>query len=91
MQDREHEAQVDGDRSLAGEQRLDAFLDREVGLVDLVVEGDDLVGELDVGLLERVEAAAQRAQDEGAFFLEGGFELVELFLERDPHPNRPVT
>ena len=78
MEDGEHEAQVDGDRSLAREQRLDAFLDREVGLVDLVVEGDDLVGELDVGLLERVEAAAQRAQDEGAFLLERGLELVEL-------------
>ena len=48
MEDREHEPQVDRDRSLPREQRLDALLDREVGLVDLVVEGDDLVGELDV-------------------------------------------
>ena len=43
------------------------------------------------GLLERVEAAAQRPQDELAFLLERRLELVELFLKRDPHPNRPVT
>ena len=56
VEDREHEAQVDGDRRLAGEERLDALLDREVGGVDLVVEGDHLVGQLDVGLQERVQA-----------------------------------
>ena len=38
------------DRRLPREQRLDALLDREVALVDLVVEGDHLVGELVVAL-----------------------------------------
>ena len=50
VEDGEHEPQVDGDRRLPGEERLDALLDREVGLVDLVVEGDHLVGQLDVRL-----------------------------------------
>ena len=63
----------------------------EVALVDLVVEGDHLVGELDVLDCERVQAAAERAEDELAFLLERRLELVELLLQGDPHPNRPVT
>ena len=35
--------------------------------------------------------SAQRAEDVGALLLERRLELVELFLERDPHPNLPVT
>ena len=90
---REHEAQVAGDRRLAREQRLDALLDREVALVDLVVEGDHLVGELRVLLHERVERAAQRAQDEVALLLQRRLDLVELLLETPyaHQPNRPVT
>ena len=91
MEDGEHEAQVDGDGRLAGQERLDPFLDPEIDLIDFVVEPDHLVCELDVGLQEGVQAAAQRPQHEGAFLLERGLELIELFLERDPHPNRPVT
>ena len=53
VQDREHEPQVGRDRCLTRDQRLDARLDGEVGGVDLVVEADDLVGELDVLLGER--------------------------------------
>ena len=76
---------------LAGEQRLDALLDREVRLVDLVVELDHLVGELHVGLQERIQAATERAQNVSALLLQRRFELVELFLKGDPHPKRPVT
>ena len=76
---------------LAGEQRLDALLDREVRLVDLVVEGDHLVGELDVGLQERVQASTKRAEDVRALLLQRRLELIELFLKGDPHPKRPVT
>jgi hypothetical protein len=46
VQDREHEPQVDGDRRLAREQRLDALLEREVARIDVVVERDHLVREL---------------------------------------------
>ena len=91
MQDREDESQVDRDRLLQRKEVLDAVLDREVGLVDLVVERDDLVGELDVLPLERVEGAPQRAQDEVALPLEGGLDLPELLLEDGPQPNLPVT
>ena len=57
---------------------LDALLDREVAVVDLVVEGDHLVGELDVvAARARSSAAAQRAQDE-----------VALLLERAPRAGR---
>jgi hypothetical protein len=48
VQDREHEAQVGGDRRLLGEQLPDRLLDPVVAGVDLVVEGDDLVAQLDV-------------------------------------------
>ena len=61
-----------------------ALLDRDVAPVDLVVEGDHLVGQLDVSLSERVQRAAQRAQDELALFLQARLELVELLLEADP-------
>ena len=91
VQDGEHEPEVDGHRRLPREERLDAFLDAEVGLVDLVVEGDHLVGELDVGLEEGVERAAERAEDVRPLLLQRGLELVELLLEGDPHPNLPVT
>ena len=56
MQDREHEPEIARDRRLPREQRLDALLDAQVALVDVVVEGDHLVGELVVALLERVDA-----------------------------------
>jgi hypothetical protein len=39
-EDGEHAAQIAGNGRLAGEQRLDAVLDRDAGGVDLVVEGD---------------------------------------------------
>ena len=91
MEDGEHETEVDCDRRLACEQRLDPLLDAEVRLVDLVVEGDHFVGQLDVGLQQRVQAAAERLENARALLLERRLELVELLLERDSHPNRPVT
>src|SRR5436189_1457096 len=84
-QHREHEPKVDGNGRLPGEQRLDPLLDRQVPLIDLVVEGDHLVGELGVGLLDRIDGRAQRTQDIVALFLEGRFDLFELLLERNPH------
>ena len=39
MEDRQHEPEVDGDRGLSGEKRLDPLHDREVELIDLVVNG----------------------------------------------------
>ena len=81
-QHREHEAQVDRDRGLAGKQRLDAGLDRQVAVVDLVVEADHLVGQLVVAAGERVQRRAERAQDEVSLLLQGGLELLELVLER---------
>ena len=78
----EHEPQVARDRRLAGEQRLDAGLDREVAAVDLVVEADHLVGELVVAARERVQRRAERAQDEVALLLQRRLELLELVLER---------
>jgi hypothetical protein len=59
--------------------------------VHLVVEGDHLVRELRVTLLERFERAAQRAQNEVALLHQGRLQHVELLLKSDPHPNRPVT
>src|SRR5262249_43850383 len=90
-QDREHEPKVGRDRCLSGEQRLDSGLDREVAAVDLVVEADHLVGQLVVAAGQCVQGRAERAQDEIPFFLQRGLELVELLVEEDSHPNRPVT
>ena len=92
LQQREHEPEVGRDRGLAREQQLDPLLDLEVLRVDVVVEGDHLVGELDVLRAHRLDRAAQRAQHELALEAKKRLELVELFLEGDSHqPNRPVT
>ena len=53
MQDREHEPEVGRNRRLGREQVLYAVLDPEVAGVDLVVEADDLLGELGVAVLEQ--------------------------------------
>ena len=91
MEDREHEAEVACDGRLPREHELDLLLDREVALVDLVVERDDLVAQLDVLRAERVDDTADRPDDDLAGFLEARLERVELGLQLDPHPNRPVT
>ena len=83
MEDREHEPQVAGDRRLQGEQRLDRALDVEEEVVDLVVEGDHLVGELDVALLERPDGPANRGEDPLALLLELRLDPVES-LRRSP-------
>ena len=91
MEDREHESQVARDGGLAREGHLDLLLEREVARVDLVVERDHLVAELDVLRAERVDDAADRPQDDLARLLEARLEGVQLGLELDSHPNRPVT
>ena len=91
MEDGENETEVGCDRVLASEHQFDLALDRLVSTVDLVVEGDDLVAELDVLRAERVGDAADRPDDDLTGFLEAGLEGVELPLQLDPHPNRPVT
>ena len=91
VEDCEDEPEVARDRRLAREQGLDLSLDPMRSLVDLVVEGDHLVRELRVVRSQRVERSTQRPQDEVALLLDGRFQLVELFLQLDSHPNRPVT
>ena len=91
MQDREHEAQVGRDRRLPGEQQLDPLLDAHVALVDVVVKGDHLVGELLVPRLEGFDRTAQSPEHELPLLLERRLQNVEILLERSPHPNRPVT
>jgi hypothetical protein len=90
-QDRKHETQVDRDGRLACEQRLDATLDLDVAVVHLIIEADHLVGELVVAAGKRVQRRAQRPQHEIALGLQRVLELLELVLEGDSHPNRPVT
>ena len=81
-QDREHEAQIARDGRLQREQRLDRALDVEEQAVDLVVEGDHLVGELDVALLEGPDGPANRREDPLALLLELRFDPVEGFVDR---------
>ena len=54
-----------------------------VARVDLVVERDHLVAQLDVLRLERVDRAADRAEDDVALLLEARLEGVEARLELD--------
>ena len=91
VKNREHQTKVARHRSLPGEQRLDAFLDRDVARVDVVVEGDHLIGKLVVALVERVDSPAERAQHERSLFLQCRFQEIEVVLECRSHPNLPVT
>ena len=91
LQHREHEPEVARHRGLAREQELDPLLDLEVLRVDVVVERDHLVGELDVLRADGLDGPAQRAQHELALDVQQPLELVQLLLEGDPQPNRPVT
>ena len=87
VEHREQQPQVARDRRLQGEQRLDLVLDAEEVAVDLVVEGDHLVGELDVPLLERAHRAADGAERRAApIFLELGLDLLELGVDRHREP-----
>ncbi len=81
MQHREHVAEIDRDRRLAREQRVDALLQLGIHAVDVVVEGDHLVGELDVALGEGVDAAAQRAEHELALQAERLLQLLDSLLQ----------
>ena len=56
--------QVGRDRLLGGEQRQDRLVDLEVATVDPIVVGDHHLGELDVGVLDRLERPRQRLDDE---------------------------
>ena len=90
MQHREHEPQVDRDRRLPREQRLDALLEREVAGIDVVVEGDHLVRELGIVLAKRVDRPAHGAQDEVTFFEQRRLQSVHLFLQRHTHVPEPT-
>ena len=87
----EHEAEIGGHGRLPGEEELDPLLDPHVALVDVVVEGDHLVRELLVALLECVDRTAEGAQDKRPLLLQRRLEQGELVLERRSHPNLPVT
>ncbi len=91
MQHGEHEPEVGRDGRLARQHHLDLLLEREIAIVDLVVERDHLVAQLDVLRAKRVDDAADRPEDDLAGLLEARFERVQLRLQLDSHPNRPVT
>src|SRR6266487_246068 len=91
VEDRQDETKVARDRRLARKQELYALFDPHVVLVDVVVEGDHLVCELFVALLQSVDRAPQGTQNQLALLLKSRLEQIELFLERGPHPNLPVT
>ena len=81
VQHRQHEPQIDGDGRLQRQQALDALLQGVVAVVDLVVEGDHLVGQVDVAPVERVDRRAQRAQHEQPLLLERLLQALELLVE----------
>ena len=77
MDHRQQQPQVAGHRRLQREQRLDLVLDGEEVPVDLVVEGDHLVGELAIPFLECAHRAVDGADDSLPHLLELGLGLLE--------------
>ncbi len=47
-----------------------AFLNRDVASVHVIVEGDDLIRKLMIALVERVDSSSERAQHERSLFLQ---------------------
>ncbi len=97
VQQRGDDAQIAGDRSLAGEQRENALVDLEVAAVDPVVVGDDHPGELDVLVADRLQRAVKLADDQVEAAERLSLELLERSRGTDvgspacAHPNFPVT
>ena len=73
--------QIGRDRRLQGQQREDPLLDLEVAAVDAVVVMDDDRRELDVLVLERLERAVERRDDEIDPPERLMFEAAEFLLE----------
>src|SRR6266511_3469300 len=66
--------------------------DPELAAEAIVVEGDDLVGKLGVGLAQGVERPPQRAQDELPLLEERRLQRIQILLEADPHvPGAPLA
>src|SRR4029077_7248695 len=65
------------------------MLDSEEVGVDLVVEGDPLVGELAISLLERADRSADGAEDALPHLLELRLDLLERRVDR--HPTQGTT
>ena len=93
VEDGQHQPEVGRDRPLLSEELGDPALDLVIADVDLVVEGDDLVAQLDVLRLEGVECASQSAEHDRSHLLDARLERVQALLVLDPgvHPKRPVT
>jgi hypothetical protein len=91
VEERENEAQIGGHRGLTCQDQLNLGLDRHVPVVDLVIEGDDLVAQLDVLRAESIDCTANGAQDDLTRLLEARLEAVQVGLQLGPHPKRPVT
>ena len=70
-------------------------MDLEVAAVDPVVVGDHHLGELDVGVLDRLQRSVQRLDDQVESAETAALELLELLLvalsRGRAHPNRPLT
>ena len=83
---REQESQVARDRRLQRKERLDRLLDAEEVVVDLVVEGDHLVGELAIALLEGAHSSVDGAEDALPHLLELRLDLLERRVDRHHEP-----
>lgn len=72
-------------RSLPGEQVDGQRVQLVAGLVDGVVVGDDLLGDLDVGVEDRLGGTLDGGADQGAHLDEVAGDLVEVAVEDFTH------
>ena len=80
VEHREHEAKVARDGRLASQHELHLLLDREISIVDLVVERDDLVAQLDVLGAKSVHDGADGPERDLAHLLEAGLQRIQIRL-----------
>ncbi len=84
MQQRRDDPEVARDGRLQGEQGQDALVDLQVAAVDAIVVGDHNGRELDVAMVQRLERAVERRDDEVQRAERLRLERRELLLEVDP-------
>ena len=82
--------QVAGDRCLQGQQHESAFLGVGAQLRDLLVVGDDLFGQHQIGLQQRLCRTFHRDTGQPAHLAELFGELRELLVVGGAHTAKPT-
>jgi hypothetical protein len=84
MHDRPDETEVGGDRSLEGQEAHDPGFGRDVDIVDAVVFGNDLGGDINVTPFESIENTVELSSHQSALGHETALGSLQFLVKIDP-------